>query len=163
LKNLASYGKFQDLAAGTELIREGATQDRLYVVVSGKIALTARRGAKDVPVSEAHAGECLGEACLLEPSPSASTLRVVEDAVLWSFDITGLRIFIADHPGGAGAFLMGMASCLSARLREANHRICRHHMMPVETLPAGRERAITADNTPVQVGFFDMLKKTLVG
>ena len=33
-----------NLAAGTELIREGATQDRLYVVVSGKIALTARRG-----------------------------------------------------------------------------------------------------------------------
>jgi CRP-like cAMP-binding protein len=161
LKNLASYGKFEDAAAGKELVREGATQDRLYVVVSGRVALTARRGAKDVAVSEAHAGECLGEASLLEPSPAAATLRVEEHAVLWSLDITGLRIFIGDHPGGAGAFLMGMATCLSARLREANHRICHHHMMPVETLPAGRERAITASNAPIQPGFFERIKQTI--
>ena len=161
LTNLASYGKFEEVAAGTQLVREGGTQDRLFVVVSGKVALTARRGTKDVPVSEAHSGECLGEAALLEPSPSAATLRVMEDSVLWSLDITGLRIFISDHPGGAGAFLMGVASCLSARLREANHRICQHHVMPVETLPAGRERAITATNAPVPPGFFERIKQTM--
>jgi CRP-like cAMP-binding protein len=161
LTNLASYGKFEEVAAGTQLVREGGTQDRLFVVVSGKVALTARRGTKDVPVSEAHSGECLGEAALLEPSPSAATLRVMEDSVLWSLDITGLRIFISDHPGGAGAFLMGVASCLSARLREANHRICQHHVMPVETLPAGRERAITATNAPVPPGFFERIKQTI--
>jgi CRP-like cAMP-binding protein len=161
LTNLASYGKFEEVAAGTQLVREGGTQDRLFVVVSGKVALTARRGTKDVPVSEAHSGECLGEAALLEPSPSAATLRVMENSVLWSLDITGLRIFISDHPGGAGAFLMGVASCLSARLREANHRICQHHVMPVETLPAGRERAITATNAPVPPGFFERIKQTI--
>jgi len=161
LKNLASYGKFEEVAAGTQLVREGANQDRLYVVVCGKVALTARRGAKEVPVSEAHAGECLGEAALLEPCPASATLRTVENSVLWSLDITGLRIFISDHPGGAGALLMGVASCLSARLREANHRICQHHMRPVETLPAGRERAITATNAPIQPGFFERIKQTI--
>ncbi len=161
LQNLASYGKFEEVSAGTQIVREGATQDRLYVVVSGKVALTARRGAKDFPVSEAQAGECLGESCLLEPCPAAATLRVTENAALWSLDITGLRIFISDHPGGAGAFLMGMASCLSERLREANHRICQHHMRPVETLPAGRERAITASNAPIQPGFFERIKQTI--
>ncbi len=138
-------------------MREGAAQDRLYVVVSGRLALTARHGAKEVPLSEAHAGECLGEVSLLEPGPATATIRVVEEAVLWSLDINRLRIFISDHSGGAGAFLMGMASCLSARLREANLRICQHHMMPVETLPAGRERAITASNAPIQPGFFERI------
>ena len=161
LKNLASYGTYQDFAAGTEVIREGAPQDRLYVVVSGRVALTARRGATDVAVSEAQAGECLGEVSLLEPGSATATVRVVESAVLWSLDITGLRIFISDHSGGAGAFLMGMATCLSARLREANLRICHHHMMPVETLPAGRERAITASNAPIQPGFFERIKQTM--
>jgi hypothetical protein len=56
---------------------------------------------------------------------------------------------------------MGMASCLSKRLRQANQLIAKHHMLPVETLPQGRERAITASNTPVQIGFFDRLKKRL--
>ncbi len=77
-----------------------------------------------MPVSEVRRGECLGEVSLLEPGPAAATIRVVEDAVLWDLDITGLRIYISDHSGGAGALLMGMASCLSARLREANRHIC---------------------------------------
>jgi CRP-like cAMP-binding protein len=161
LKNLTAYGTYDHFAAGTEIVREGAPQSRLYVVVEGRLKLTARRGAQEHPVSEAHAGECLGEVSLLEPGPAAATIRVVEDAVLWSIDITGLRIFIGDHSGGAGAFLMGMASCLSARLREANRRICEHHMMPVETLPAGRERAITASNAPIQPGFFERIKQTM--
>ncbi len=128
---------------------------------AARLTLTAKRGAKDLPVSEAHPGECLGEVSLLEPGPAAATIRVVEDAVLWSLDITGLRIFIGDHHGGAGAFLMGMATVLSARLRDANLRICQHHIMPVETLPAGRERAITASNAPIQPGFFERIKATM--
>jgi CRP/FNR family cyclic AMP-dependent transcriptional regulator len=161
LKNLAAYGTYEIFPAGTEIVREGAKQDRLHVVVSGRLALTAKRGAKNVPVSEAHAGECLGEVSLLEPGPASATIKVTEEAVLWSLDITGLRIFISDHSGGAGALLMGMASCLSARLRESNLRICEHHMMPVETLPKGRERAITASNAPIQPGFFERIKQTI--
>ena len=161
LKNLSGYGKYESFAAGRELIREGAPQDRLYVVVTGRLAITARHGAQEVAVSEAHAGECLGEASLLEPGPATATVRVVEDAVLWSLDVAGLRTFIGDHSGGGGAFLMGVASCLSARLREANLRICEHHMMPVETLPPGRERAITASNAPIQPGFFERIKQTM--
>jgi hypothetical protein len=161
LGNLAGYGKYEEFATGAEIIKEGAMLDRLYVVVSGRLSLTARRGAKHFPVSEAQAGECLGEASLLEPQPAAATLRVLEDAVLWSLDSTGLRIFISDHPGGSGAFLMGMAGVLSARLREANGRICQHHQKPVETLPAGRQRAITASNAPIQPGFFERIKATM--
>jgi CRP-like cAMP-binding protein len=161
LHNLSAYGKYESFRAGQEIIREGVQQERLYVVVAGRLAIIARHGAQDIAVSEAHAGECLGEVSLLEPGPASATVRVVEDAVVWSLDSTGLRIFIADHSGGGGAFLMGMATCLSARLREANLRICEHHMMPVETLPAGRERAITASNAPIQPGFFERIKQTM--
>jgi CRP-like cAMP-binding protein len=161
LKNLATYGSYERYPAGLAIIREGAKQDRLYVVVKGQLVITARRGETDVPVSEAHAGECLGEVSLLETGPASATVHVKEEAVLWSLDIIGLRLFIADHPGGAGAFLMGMASCLSSRLRESNRRICEHHMMPAETLPAGRERAITASNAPIQPGFFERIKQSM--
>jgi hypothetical protein len=161
LGNLSGYGRFETVTAGQEIIREGAPQDRLYVVVAGRLALTARRGAQEIAVGEAQAGECLGEASLLEPGPATASVRGLEETVLWSLDITGLRAFIGDHHGGGGAFLMGMATCLSARLREANRRICEHHMMPVETLPAGRERAITASNAPIQPGFFERIKQTM--
>ena len=92
----------------------------------------------------------------------AASVRVEEDATLWSMAIGDLRAYLSEHTGGAGALLMGMASCLSKRLRQANQLIAKHHVLPVETLPQGRERAITAGNTPVQIGFFDRLKKRLV-
>jgi hypothetical protein len=58
---------------------------------------------------------------------------------------------------------MGMAQCLSRRIRQANHLIRRHHTVPIEPLPRGQSRAITADNTPVHLGFFDRLKKSMAG
>jgi hypothetical protein len=78
-------------------------------------------------------------------------------------DMDGFRTYIAEHVGGAGALLLGMSTCLCQRMRHANALIISHHKRPVETLPVGRERAITAENTPMQIGFFDRLKQSLVG
>jgi CRP-like cAMP-binding protein len=163
LENLSQYGSYERYPAGAELVREGATQDRFYVVVSGELAVIGKSGKKETVLSEAHAGECLGEVSLLEPGAASSTIRAVEDTLVWSMDIHDLRVYILDHAGGAGALLMGMATCLSTRLRQANQLIANHHRLPVETLPEGRERAITATNTVVPAGLFDRLKKTISG
>jgi hypothetical protein len=163
LTNLANFGCYDQFPAGTEIIREGQLQDRFYVVVKGRLAVSANSGGKDVYLSTAQSGECIGEVSLLDPGPASATIRVMEDATLWSMDIEELRAYLMAHTGDAGILLMGMASCLSYRLRKANQLIGQHHKIPVETLPAGRERAITAENTPVQIGFFDRLKQSLAG
>jgi CRP-like cAMP-binding protein len=161
LTNLAAFGRYHRLPVGTQLIREGEKQDRFYVVVSGELSISARAGDMEMTLSSARAGECLGEVSLLEPGPATASVRVVENASLWSMDIGDLRKYLAEHTGGAGALLMGMASCLSKRLRQANQLIAKHHMTPVETLPQGKERAITASNAPMQLSFFEKLKKSL--
>jgi CRP/FNR family cyclic AMP-dependent transcriptional regulator len=163
LADLASHGQYHPFSAGTEIIHEGDMQNRFYIVVAGKLAISARACGKDVQLSVAEAGECLGEVSLLEPGPASASVRVMEDALLWSMNIDDLGGFILEHTGGGGGLLMGMASCLSRRLRQANQLIAQHHVLPVETLPAGRQRAITASNAPVQIGFFDRLKKSLGG
>jgi CRP-like cAMP-binding protein len=163
LTNLASFGQYDRFEVGTVIIQEGTEQDRFYVVVQGKLAITALASGKEVPLSVAEAGECLGEVSLLEPGPASASVKVVEPSVLWSMNLENLRDYLSEHAGGGGALLMGMASCLGARLRQANLLITKHRVTPVEILPRGRERAITADNTPVQVGFFDRLKKSIAG
>jgi len=163
LANLATFGQYQKVPPGTVLITEADLQDRFYVVVSGKLAITALASGKEVPLSVAEMGECLGEVSLLEPGPASASVKVVEDATLWSMNLDDLRAYLTEHAGGGGALLMGMASCLSQRLRQANTLIAKHRVTPVEILPRGTERAITADNTPVQVGFFDRLKKSMGG
>lgn len=163
LANLASFGRYDRFDVGTKIIEEGTEQDRFFVVVQGKLAISALASGKEVPLNVAEAGECLGEVSLLEPGPASASVKVVEAATLWSMNMENLRAYLSEHAGGGGALLMGMASCLSARLRQANLLIAKHQVTPVEILPRGRERAITADNTPVQVGFFDRLKKSIGG
>jgi CRP-like cAMP-binding protein len=161
LDNLACFGRYDHFAVGTEIMQEGKKQDRFYVVVGGELAVTSCKAGKELPLSTAKAGECLGEVSLLEPGPASASVRVTKDAIMWSMDINDLRAYLLEHTGGAGALLMGMATCLSSRLRQANLLIAKHHVVPVETLPQGHERAITADNAPVHVGLFDRIKKTL--
>jgi CRP/FNR family cyclic AMP-dependent transcriptional regulator len=163
LANLAPFGKYQFFKAGAEVIREGQQQDRLHIIVLGKLSITALVDGKEVALNEAFTGECVGEISMLSPGPATASARAVEETTLWSMNIDDFRTYLAAHVGGAGTLLLGMASCLCLRVRHANTLISSHHLKPVEMLPAGRERAITADNTPMQIGFFDRLKKTLVG
>lgn len=163
LANLATYGHYQHLDAGTQLITEGEVQDRFYVVVSGKLAVSAVVAGKEIPLSNAEAGECLGEVSLLEPGPASANVKIVEDAMLWSMNLDDLRLYLSEHAGGGGALLMGMAQCLSQRIRQTNLLIGHHHTLLADSFPKSRERAITADNAPVQIGFFDRLKSSIVG
>jgi CRP/FNR family cyclic AMP-dependent transcriptional regulator len=161
LTNMASYGRYDQVSPGTVIIKEGDPQDRFYVVVMGKLEVSALASGKEVPLSVAEVGECLGEVSLLEPGNASASVKVIEPAVLWSMNLHDLRNYLGEHAGGGGALLMGMASCLSQRLRQANQLIAKHRVVPSETLPTGRDRAITAENSPVQIGFFDRLKKSM--
>ena len=161
LNNLATFGQYHHVPSGTEIIREGEMQDRFYMVISGELSISAHCGGKDVALSTALPGECLGELSLLEPGPASASIRVAKDAVLWSMDIEELRAYILDDTGDAGILLMGMASCLSYRLRKANILIGQHHIVPIELPPGCREKAITAGDTPISLGFFNRLKKAV--
>jgi CRP/FNR family cyclic AMP-dependent transcriptional regulator len=163
LTDLAGYGKCHRVPAETEIMREGEMQDRFYVVVSGEVNITARIGGREVSLNVATSGDCIGELNLLEPGPASATVKVLKDSTLWSMDAEQLRTYLYEHTGGAGALLMGMAHCLSKRIRQANQLIAQNHVPPVETLPQGRERAITASNTPVHLSFFKRLKQSLTG
>jgi CRP-like cAMP-binding protein len=163
LATLGAYGYYQAFPAGTILIHEGQPQNRFYVVVSGKLEITSGPPGRQVRLNVAEPGECLGEVSLLESTTASANAKVLDDAVLWSMDLAALRLYLEEHSGGGGALLIGMAECLSGRLRQANQLIARHHFRPVEILPRSFGGAITAENTPVELGFFDRLKLSLLG
>src|SRR5271154_4103850 len=67
LAGLASFGHYEKYPAGTDVIREGEKLDRFFIVVAGKLTVTALACGRQVPLSVAEPGECLGEVSLLEP------------------------------------------------------------------------------------------------
>jgi CRP-like cAMP-binding protein len=159
LATLAVYGKYERYDPGVRVIQEGQRQDRFYVVVSGKLAISASTGGQEVRLSTAEPGECLGEVSVLEPGPASASVDTLEESVMWNMNLDNLRQYLAEHAGGGGALLLGMAQCLSERLRAANQLIGQGQAAPTALPILRHERAITAENTPVEVGFFDKLKR----
>ena len=163
LLTLAPYGEYSMVHEGQKLIEEGQMQDRLYVVVSGKLKIYCSNGDENLPLGTAEPGECLGEVSVLEPGLTTATVEAVEESVLWSMNLDHLRLYLSEHAGGGGALMMGMAQCLGRRLNAANQLIGKSHVPPIAPALMRQDRAITAESVPVQVGFFDRLKKSMGG
>lgn len=161
LLNLAGYGVYFNCKEGEEIIEEGRDQDRLYILVEGELQIFASVSGTQMSLAKVEPGECIGELAVLVPSPASATVRAIADSVLWSMDGDALRTYISEHPGGGGVFLMGMAQILSSRLHEANRRISENNIAPIFTAP--RMEAVITAPTASQLGFFDMIKKSLAG
>lgn len=160
---LAKYGHFFAGKPGDEIIREGAEQNHLYIVVEGRLEVSAQVSGKKIVLAKIEPGECIGEASLLNPSPAGATVTVLEKALLWKMSGEAFNKYLVDHPGGGGILLLGMAQCLSRRLREANARVAQHHLPPNFALPHFGTQAIRAPDMGVQTSLFKKIKHSLVG
>jgi CRP-like cAMP-binding protein len=88
LRRIAALADERDVAAGTELIREGEPGSEFYVVVEGEVEVR-RRGRR---VAQLGPGSFVGEIALLSRSPRTAT--VVATTPLRVLAITG-RDFVA--------------------------------------------------------------------
>ena len=88
LRRIAALADERDVAAGTDLIREGEPGSEFYVVVDGEVEVR-RRGRR---VARLGPGSFVGEIALLSRSPRTAT--VVATTPLRVLAITG-RDFVA--------------------------------------------------------------------
>jgi small-conductance mechanosensitive channel/CRP-like cAMP-binding protein len=82
--------------AGERIIEEGAAGQTFYVVASGTVAVTTRRG---VEVTRLTRGQYFGEMSLLTGEPRSATVVAVVDAALFELDRPGFGELFAGHPG----------------------------------------------------------------
>lgn len=101
--------------AGEEIFCRGDVADRMYIVQSGRIAITLDADGKHV-ASTLGQGEAFGEMSLFDSQPRSATARVVEDAELLSLNREKLHDLLLFYPHIALGLLQGM----SLRLRDTN-------------------------------------------
>jgi CRP/FNR family cyclic AMP-dependent transcriptional regulator len=105
------------LARGEVLFHEGDAEDRLYVVVSGKIKLGRSGSAgRENLLAVLGPGQMFGELSLFDPGPRSTTATAVTACELRTLEHDELMGWLTGRPEVAQS-LLGQ---LAARLRRAN-------------------------------------------
>lgn len=113
---LTAMGTLQ-LDRGEILFHEGETEDRLYVVVSGKIKLGRSGSAgRENLMGVLGPGQMFGELSVFDPGPRSTTATAVTDSEIRVLEHDELTRWLAGRPEVAQA-LLGQ---LAGRLRRAN-------------------------------------------
>jgi CRP/FNR family transcriptional regulator, cyclic AMP receptor protein len=84
LRTLAGLLKLKKYSAGGTVIRRGEPGVKLYIIVSGKVAVV---GGDGVIIAELGPGEVFGEMSLLSGNPAGATVSAVEET--WLLYING--------------------------------------------------------------------------
>jgi CRP-like cAMP-binding protein len=93
LETLATRLEPVNVAAGDEIVREGATGDRCYVVAEGEIELSKRTGWQ----LSMGPGGFFGEIALLHDAPRNATVRAVASGLLLALDRADFLAAVTGH------------------------------------------------------------------
>src|SRR4051794_28712792 len=105
------------LNRGEVLFHEGDREDRLYVVVSGKIKLGRSGSAgRENLLAILGPGQMFGELSLFDPGPRSSTATAVTACEIRTLEHDELMTWLTGRPEVA----RGLLGQLAARLRRAN-------------------------------------------
>ena len=105
------------LNKGEVLFREGEAEDRLYVVISGKVKLGRSGSAgRENLLAVLGPGQMFGELSLFDPGPRSTTATAVTPCELRTLEHDELMRWLTGRPEVA----RGLLGQLAARLRRAN-------------------------------------------
>ena len=105
------------LNKGEVLFREGDAEDRLYIVVSGKIKLGRSGSAgRENLLAVLGPGQMFGELSVFDPGPRSSTATAVTPSEVRTLEHDELMAWLTGHPEVA----QGLLGQMAARLRRAN-------------------------------------------
>jgi CRP-like cAMP-binding protein len=109
-----------ELGHGETLCESGRHSQSLYVLHSGVLRVSVKRGNNVVHVPTMHRGDWVGEVCLLDPGPATADVSVLGAAAVLEFTHDALKNFMAKDPVGASQLLSTLMNDLANRLHRTS-------------------------------------------
>jgi small-conductance mechanosensitive channel/CRP-like cAMP-binding protein len=97
LRSLIEQGYRKRFAAGQTIFKEKDPGESFYIILSGQVEIFSEK--KDASIGILKAGEFFGEFSLLTGLPRPSTVRTLEEVILFVVDRTALQKLLKDHKG----------------------------------------------------------------
>ena len=143
-EEVARHMTIRTCEPGELLCREGDPGDELYVIVSGRVAVTITpKGASEIVLNHVGAGAFFGEMSILEQAPRSATCRAEERSQVLALGAEGFHALIRSRPRAAVTLLRRMAAITASRLGNMGSLISQM----VQWGEQARKRAVTDDAT----------------
>ena len=120
LGTLTEQGSTRSLTRGDVHFAQGSESSDLYVVLSGRVAMTNRSvDGRESVVALMEAGDLFGEMPLLDSGPRSAEARALEPSKVLSIPYEPVRALFDDQP----LLLWGVVRLLSHRLRSTDEAL----------------------------------------
>lgn len=120
---LACFGKYHRPEPGDVLIAEGAPQDSLYVILTGKLHIVSAASDRPMLLAALGAGDSIGEVNLFDPGTASASAVVKTSALVWSLSRSELDAFLEADPAIGVAVLRGLLAQVCKRIRTMNEKL----------------------------------------
>lgn len=117
---LSRSGERIHVDAGATLVPLGARVENIWFVLDGALSVHTAAGAQ---LALMGSGEIVGEMSLVDPAPTAVSVRVASDATLLKISDAAVRAKLADDPAFAARFYRALCVFLASRLRSTTRRM----------------------------------------
>ena len=99
IKALAGVISIKHLNQNDILIREGATDDALHVVIEGRLAATRNTGGDEyVTLHILHEGDMAGAMGFIDGTEHSATLRALADTEVYTLERPAFESLLESHP-----------------------------------------------------------------
>jgi CRP-like cAMP-binding protein/CheY-like chemotaxis protein len=105
--------KFKQFKTGAAICKVGDPGDKMYIVLSGKVAVTAANGEV---LAHIASGNYFGEMSLLTGEPRSATVIAAEDTETFVLEKEDFDVILEKYP----SISIAMSKIMSQRLRETN-------------------------------------------
>lgn len=122
---LASYGSFSTLAEGSYLMRQGDAENRLHILISGKLEVSARTDKQVVELGMIMPGESAGEMNVIDPKTASADVCAVINCRLWSISKEGFDQYTSKLPAHGVLLLRALSRQFCRRIRSNSERMLR--------------------------------------
>ena len=143
LWEIATKTKRVSLKTGDRLIRQGAEEDTVYIVHTGRMTVT-REEAPSVRLVVLRAGDIVGEIAVLQRTPRTANVDAIEDGTCYAIEGEVFREVTERH----GAFNTGIAKMMAERLHQVEEEardIAVEGVNADATMSSAEPRATTAE------------------
>ena len=107
------------LKKGDVLFREGDPSEMMYVIKSGKIAITKAKGSSEIQLAELGAGDMLGEMAFFDNKPRSAGAKAIVDSQIIELPFKALNAQFKTFP----EWLKAIMRTVNTHLRNANTKI----------------------------------------